>query len=128
MPPDLTRDAFASSPQGAAVPRRLAGVRLRYLAIGPLLALLIGFGAIWTNTLGAADRLDVLWMRVSSALHLTPDRPTLETIVVTPRPTVSPTPEATPEPTGRASREATPPRGRGGGQDPRRGLHIGADR
>ncbi len=83
-------------------------MRLRYLAIAPLLALVIGFGAIWTNAFGAADRLDVVWMRVSSALHLTPDRPTLDTIVVTPPPSASPTPDPTPEPSGRASRDPSP--------------------
>jgi hypothetical protein len=108
MGPDLRRNAFASDARTAvAGPRRIAGLRLRYVAIAPLLALFIGFGAVWTNAFGAADRLDLLWMRVSSALHLTPDRPTLDTIVVTPRPTASPTPDPTPEPSQRASRQPT---------------------
>jgi len=106
----LTHDPLPSRSPGAPG-RRIAGLRLRYVAIAPLLALMIGFGAVWTNTFGAADRLDLLWLRVSSALHLTPDRPTLDTIVVTPRPTASPSPDPTPEPTGRASEQpatATP--------------------
>ena len=90
-----------------APPRRTPRPRVRYVVVVPLLAFAIGFGAVLTNTLGAANRLDVLMMRVSAALHLTPDRPTLETIVVTPRPTVSPTPEPTRQPSS-ASPTATP--------------------
>jgi hypothetical protein len=71
--------------------------------LAPALALAIGFGAVWTNALGAADRLDLLVMRVSAALRLTPDLPGEETIVVTPQPTASPTSLPTPEPTARAS-------------------------
>jgi hypothetical protein len=67
--------------------------------LAPVLALAIGFGAVWTNALGAADRLDVLLMRVSSALHLTPDLPGQETVIVTPMPTASPTPMPTAVPT-----------------------------
>jgi hypothetical protein len=74
-----------------------------------VLALAIGFGAVWTNTLGAADRLDVLLMRVSAALRLTPDLPGAETVVVTPMPTASPTPLPTPVPSDPpASAAATP--------------------
>jgi hypothetical protein len=108
MRPDLTRNAFSSDARATGGPRRVARLPMRYVAIAPLLALLIGFGAVRTNAFGAADRLDLLWMRVSVALHLTPDRPTLDTIVVTPRPTASPTPDPTPEPSRRASRQPTP--------------------
>ncbi len=112
MRPDQTHDAFTGEARPTAKPRgerRIVGLRPRHLAIAPLLALMVGFGAVWTNAFGAADRMDVLMMRVSSALHLTPDRPTLHTVVVTPRPTASPTPDPTPEPTRQASgKPATP--------------------
>ena len=87
-------------------PRRLPA---RYLVVAPLLALSVGFGAVWTNTLGAADRLDVLMMRVSAALRLTPDLPGEETVVVTPRPTASPTPDPTPVPSHKPTRDAATP-------------------
>lgn len=70
---------------------------------------IMGFAAVRTNALGAADRLDRMMARIGSIIHPAPDRPTLPTIVVTPEPTASPTPEpvgevpavasATPEPT-----------------------------
>jgi hypothetical protein len=49
-------------------------------------------------------------MRVSSALHLTPDRPTVPTIVVTPEPSASPTAQPTPAHSRRpgTSRRPTP--------------------
>ena len=92
----------------ASITRRRPRFRRGYLALAPALALLIGFGAVWTNAFGAADRLDVLMMRVSAALRLTPDLPGQETVVVTPRPTLSPTPDPTAEPTNRPSTPATP--------------------
>jgi hypothetical protein len=86
---------------GASLTRRRPRLRRGYLVLAPLLALLVGFGAVWTNAFGAADRLDVLMMRVSAALRLTPDLPGQETVVVTPRPTLAPTPDPTAEPTHR---------------------------
>jgi len=56
---------------------------------------LSGFTAVRTNALGAADRLDRMVERVALFIDPPPDRPTLETVVVTPRP--SPTATATPE-------------------------------
>ena len=53
--------------------RRAGRLRVRYFIVAPLLALSIGFGTVWTNAFGAADRLDVLMMRVSAALRLTPE-------------------------------------------------------
>ena len=53
---------------------------------------LIGFTTVSTNALGAADRLDRLVSRIETFVDPPPDRPTQETVVVTPRP--SPTTEA----------------------------------
>jgi hypothetical protein len=53
---------------------------------------LTGFTAVSTNALGAADRLDRVVERVSLFLDPPPDRPTAETVVVTPRPTATATP------------------------------------
>lgn len=55
---------------------------------------LIGFTAVRTNALGAGDRLDRLASRVEVFLDPPPDRPVQDTVVVTPRPSVtaSPTP------------------------------------
>jgi hypothetical protein len=91
------------------LPRRPRRLPARYFVVAPILALSIGFGAVWTNALGAADRLDVLMMRVSAALRLTPDLPGAETVVVTPRPSPSPTPDPTPEPTRRPSHAPATP-------------------
>lgn len=81
---------------GRPTRRRLGPLRLRYVAIAAALSLVIGFGAVRVNLLGAGDRMDLLIMRVTSALHLVPDRDTADTVVVTPRPTASPTPDPTP--------------------------------
>ncbi|MGI8930557.1 MAG: hypothetical protein ACR2F5_04535 [Candidatus Limnocylindria bacterium] len=62
---------------------------------------LTGFGAVRTNVLSAGDRLDRLIARVELVLDPPPDRPTLPTVVVTPRPTASPTASPTPAPTPR---------------------------
>lgn len=46
----------------------------------------IGASAVWTNTLGAGDRFERLVQRIEVAVDPPPDRPTLPTVVVTPRP------------------------------------------
>jgi hypothetical protein len=97
----MTEPSLAPRPPRARVQRR-------YLALAPVLALVIGYGVVWTNTLGAADRLDVLMMRVTAALRLTPDLPGSETVVVTPQPTPSPTPLPTQGPTHRPTRTPAP--------------------
>ena len=63
-----------------------------------VLASLMGISAIWTNALGAGDRFDRLVARIELFLDPPPRRPTLETVVVTPRPSPAALP-ATPEPT-----------------------------
>lgn len=77
-------------------PVRVRRARLLYAVMAVVLAASLGFGAVWTNTLGARDRLDRLMARVSAIIDPAPDRPTLPTVVVTPRPTASPTPDPTP--------------------------------
>ncbi len=47
---------------------------------------LLGFGAVRTNVLGAADRLDRMGARVEAFLDPAPDRSTLPSVIVTPRP------------------------------------------
>ncbi|MGH2428223.1 MAG: hypothetical protein ACRDGV_04945 [Candidatus Limnocylindria bacterium] len=51
---------------------------------------LIGFGAVRANVLGFGDRFDRLTARVEAFIDPPPDRPTLPTVVVTPRPSPSP--------------------------------------
>ena len=72
------------------IPWRIAVVLLAALFI-------LGGSAVWTNVLGVGDRFDRLVARVENFIDPPPDRPTLPTVVVTPRPS----PTATPEPTAR---------------------------
>lgn len=102
-----------SPPPGRSAPwpagrRRLQRVGALALALG-----LAGSTAIWTDTLGAGDRWQRLLDRVDRVLAgPVPDRSSVPTIVVTPRPTILPTvspptrppgaspgPTATPRPT-----------------------------
>ena len=59
----------------------------------------IGFTAIRTNALGAADRLDRMAARVEAFVDPPPRRSTIPTVVVTPRPSPTATPVAPPAPT-----------------------------
>jgi hypothetical protein len=65
-----------------------------------VVVVMVGMGgtAVWTNTLGAGDRLDRMMARLGVILHPAPHRATLPTIVVTPFPSASATPDATPTP------------------------------
>jgi hypothetical protein len=96
---------------GRPLPSRRTGrIRPGHVALATVLSVAIGFGAVWTNALGARDRMDLFFLRATAALHLTPDRETLATVVVTPRPTASPTgaPSATPTGTASPAPTATP--------------------
>jgi hypothetical protein len=59
---------------------------------------LIGFGTMRTNVLGVADRFDRLGARVEAFIDPPPDRSTVPTVVVTPRPSPSSSPLRTPTP------------------------------
>jgi hypothetical protein len=83
---------------------------IRWRVAAALLALLFALGAsaAWTNVLGVGDRVDRLVARVGAFIDPPPDRETLPTLVVTPRPSPSATPEPTPRPTAAATPDPTP--------------------
>ena len=83
---------------------------LRWRVLGMLLAVLLvlGASAIWTNALGMGDRFERMVARVEAFIDPPPDRATLPTVVVTPRPTATATPEPTPEPTVAQTAAPTP--------------------
>ena len=80
----------------------------RVLAMLLAALLVLGASAIWTNALGVGDRFERLVARVEAFIDPPPDRATLPTVVVTPRPTASATPEPTPEPTAAQTAAPTP--------------------
>ncbi|MFI5292317.1 MAG: hypothetical protein ACHQ02_05590, partial [Candidatus Limnocylindrales bacterium] len=61
-----------------------------------LLALLVAVplttAAVWTNALGAGDRFEGLLERIDLIVDPPPDRPTVATVQVTPRPVATATP------------------------------------
>jgi hypothetical protein len=77
-------------------PHRRTPPRWQLALLIVAVASLTGFTTVRTNALGAADRLDRVIDRVALFIDPPPDRPTQETVVVTPRP--SPTATATPNP------------------------------
>lgn len=81
----------------------------RYWRLAVLVAVvagLTGFTSVRTNVLGASDRFDRLTARIEAFVDPPPDRPTLPTVVVTPRPSASPTAQAPPQPVAAAGRYA----------------------
>lgn len=77
-------------------PHRRTPPRWQLALLVVAVASLTGFTTVRTNALGAADRLDRVIERVALFIDPPPDRPTQETVVVTPRP--SATAAATPNP------------------------------
>jgi len=88
--------------------RRQIAMRWRVSAAALALIVASGASAIWTNTLGVGDRFDRLVARVGAVIDPPPDRATLPTVVVTPRPSPTPTAEPTPRPTALATPDQTP--------------------
>ena len=72
---------------------------LRRGALLVLIALLVAVpltaGAVWTNALGAGDRFERLLHRIDLIIDPPPDRPTVATVQVTPRPLSTPSPMPT---------------------------------
>lgn len=107
MPPDLTRVAPAPAQLRSRIAPKSPG---RWIAV--ILALLVagaavGSAAVAVDAVGAGRLWGRLVARVDRALHPVPDRPTLPTITITPRP-------ATPSPTaaamvGSLAPDQTPP-------------------
>jgi hypothetical protein len=102
----------------APPPRRRRRVLQALGALGLALAV-VGTTAVWTDTLGAGDRWERILDRVDRFIAgPVPDRPSVPTVVVTPRPILAPTarptraptlpPLATPEPS--PTPEPTPAR------------------
>jgi hypothetical protein len=67
-------------------------LRWRLVALALVVAVALGGTAVWTNALGAGDRFDRMLARIEAIIDPPPHRPTLPTIVVTQRPSPSPTP------------------------------------
>ncbi|HEX9609735.1 MAG TPA: hypothetical protein VGA26_03025 [Candidatus Limnocylindria bacterium] len=70
-------------------PSRRTPPRWQLALLVVAVAALTGFTTVRTNALGAADRLDRVIDRVALFMDPPPDRPTLETVVVTPRPSAT---------------------------------------
>ena len=109
MPPDSPdRPTFRTGATVGPRPRRRRrGVPWPVVGLAALLALVLGVGAVMTNTFGAGDRFEGLLARIDMVLDPPPDRSIPPTVDVTPRPvaTATPTPRRsiapglTPEPT-----------------------------
>jgi hypothetical protein len=74
---------------GARRPRQMR--RRWWLALVAIaMAMVLAFGAVWTNALGMGERFERYMARVQAIIDPPPDRATLPTVVVTPRPSESP--------------------------------------
>ena len=86
--------------------RRHRPVRRRYLVTALLLAcVMLAALAVWSNALGVGDRFASVARRIELIVDPPPDRPSKETVRVTPRPSLPPTPAPTPAPTPSGSLE-----------------------
>src|SRR3990170_979825 len=78
-------------------PRRRRARRLvRVLVVAGLLGALLGSATVATNALGVGPRFEPLVRRIELAIDPPPDRPSVPTVVVTPRPTLPATPAPPP--------------------------------
>jgi hypothetical protein len=99
------RPTYRAGPAFERRRRRRLGLPWRIVLLSGLLGMVLGIGAVWTNTLGAGDRFAGLLTRIDLILDPPPDRSIPPVAVRTPRPTATPTPSrstaagATPEPT-----------------------------
>ena len=85
-----------------------AGRRWRLAVVALAVLFTLGFTAVWTNALGAGDRLDRLLARIDLIVDPPPDRPTLPTVVVSETPSAAPTEMARATRTSVPSQDATP--------------------
>ena len=76
--------------------RRLLRRGALLVLIALLVALPLTVGAVWTNALGAGDRFERLLHRIDLIIDPPPDRPTVATVQVTPRPLPTPSPTTSP--------------------------------
>jgi hypothetical protein len=60
--------------------------RWRFVPLALAVVLVLGATAVRTNALNAGDRFDRMMARIGAIIHPAPDRPTLPTVVFTPRP------------------------------------------
>ncbi len=72
--------------------RRLLKRGALLVLVAVLVAVPLTVGAVWTNALGAGDRFERLLHRIDLIVDPPPDRPTVATVQVTPRPVASATP------------------------------------
>jgi hypothetical protein len=89
--------------------RRQFGL-LPLLLLGALIFAAASVAAVNTNVLGVGDKFERLVAKVERFIvGPPPDRPSVETLTVTPRPTVAPTPRPTPLPSGVTPAPTEPP-------------------
>lgn len=72
--------------------RRLIRRGALIVLVAVLVAVPLTAGAVWTNALGAGDRFERLLHRIDLIIDPPPDRPTVATVQITPRPAATPTP------------------------------------
>ena len=74
--------------------RRLIKRGALLVLVAMLVAVPLTAGAVWTNALGAGDRFDRLLHKIDLIIDPPPDRPTVATVQVTPRPVATSSPVA----------------------------------
>ncbi len=86
--------------------RRLIKRGALLVLVAMLVAVPLTAGAVWTNALGAGDRFDRLLHKIDLIIDPPPDRPTVATVQVTPRPVATSSPVASQAPTSGAESPA----------------------